>query len=359
MSDFPSTPAAPAPYRPGVGADDLQLMLARTAPQVWDALRGQRLFVTGGTGFIGTWLLEGLLWADQALDLRLAITVLSRNPAAFEARTPHLARHPAVTLETGNTRDLSRFGGSFDTVLHMATDVVHPAADPVEVFDDIVDGTKQALALAQRCGARRFMLTSSGAVYGPQPPGMTHVPEDYKGAPDLTATGSAYGQGKRVAEWLTHCQRERHGLQTQITRIYALGGPYLPLDAQFAMGNFVNDCLHKRPITISGDGTPHRSYLYAADLVVWLLTILVRGDGHAYNVGSSEAISIADLARRVARRLGGNDIRILQAPVPGRAPAYYVPDTSRAAALGLAPTRSLDESIARTAAWYGFTLENS
>lgn len=346
-------------HAPGVDPADLDLVLARTPAAVWDALRGQRLFITGGTGFIGTWLLEGLLWAEQAHGLGLRLTVLSRDPAAFERRAPHLAAHPAVAMVRGDVRDLSAFDTPCDAVLHLATDVVKPSADPRAVFDDIVQGATQALDLARRGGATRFLLTSSGAVYGVQPPSITHVPESYPGAPDTGAANSAYGQGKRVAEWLTACARARDGLQTQVARCFAFAGPWLPLDAQFAIGNFIGDCLHGRTIRIGGDGTPYRSYLYAADLVAWLLTILVLGDGQAYNVGSPEALSIRELAERVAARLQGPGVTVAQAPVPGRAPARYVPDTARVQALGLDAWTTLDDAIARSAAWHRSHLENS
>lgn len=335
----------------GVAAADLRLILERTPQAVWDALRGEHLFVTGGTGFIGSWILEALLAAEAEFGLGLRLTVLSRNPDAFAARAPHLARHPAVMLVAGNTCDLSMFDAPCDAVLHLATDVVKPAADPRVVFDDIVRGTGQALALARRCGATRFLLTSSGAVYGAQPADLPHVPESYPGAPDTGNPGTAYGQGKRVAEWQAACARA-DGLRTQVARCFAFVGPYLPLDAQFAIGNFIGDCLAGRPIQIGGDGTPFRSYLYAADLAVWLLTILVLGDGRPYNVGASEAVSIADLARTVAATLGGGEVRIARAPVPGQAASHYVPDVARAATLGLTPYTSLPDAIERTAAWH-------
>jgi nucleoside-diphosphate-sugar epimerase len=345
-------------YRPGVSAADLQLVLEQTPAAVWQALRGQRLFITGGTGFIGCWLLEGLLWAEQQFQLGLQLDVLSRRPAQFAARAPHLAGHPAVRLLAGDTADLSALPGPYDGVLHLATDVVQPASDPRAVFDDIVAGTAQTLALAQRSGARRYLLTSSGAVYGAQPASLSHVPESYAGAPDPGLPGSAYGQGKRVAEWLVACHRQQHGLQAQVARCFAFAGPYMALDAQFAIGNFIRDCLAGQPIRIGGDGTPFRSYLYAADLVVWLLTIFVLGDQRPYNVGSAQEVSIAGLASTVAATLGGGPVQIARTPVPGQPPSYYVPDVARARALGLQEYTSLQQAIAHTAAWQPSPKEN-
>jgi nucleoside-diphosphate-sugar epimerase len=104
---------------------------------------------------------------------------------------------------------------------------------------------------------------------------------------------------------------------------------------------------------VKGDGTPVRSYLYASDLVVWLWTMLLRGaPGRAYNVGSEHAISIGDLAHRVAALLGGS-VKIGKAPVPGKPAHWHVPSTARVRAeLGLEEIVAVDEAIVRTARWW-------
>lgn len=340
-------------YQSGVAAPDLELIAAYCAPDVVAGLRGQHLFITGGTGFVGCWLLEALLWLDATHGLDLRLSVLSRQPERFRAAHPGLAMHPGLVLVQGDMHDLSGIAGRFDAVIHAATDVVAPAAQPRAVFDAIVAGGREALALSRRCGATRFLLTSSGAVYGQQPAGLTHVPEDYPGAPLTTDARSAYGQAKRVVEWLSRCEAQAGGLQVQVARCFAFLGPYQPLDAQFAVANFLRDALREGPVLVGGDGSAVRSYLYAADLAVWLLTILVRGDGAPYNVGSPQAIAIGELARRVSTVLTGADRSVVQGtPAPGALPQRYVPDVARARALGLDVYTPLDEALRRTAAWH-------
>lgn len=337
------------PYAPGIEADDVQLILGQVPASVWEALRGQSIFITGGTGFLGCWLLEALLAGDARHGLGMALTVLTRDAARFQAKAPHLAG--AVRLVQGEMGSLQGIGGSFDTVIHAATDVVHPQRDPLRTYADIVAGTEQTLALAQRCGARRYLLTSSGAVYGRQPLDCAQVPESYAGAPDTGNAGSAYGQAKRVSEWLAACHAPQ--LDVRIARCFAFAGPYLPLDAQFAIGNFIGDSLAGGPVRIGGDGTPLRSYLYAADLAVWLLTILVHGDARPYNVGSRHSVALADLAKLVSRTLGGAEhVTIAGTPQPGQAPERYVPATERASALGLREYTDLTTAIRKTAAWH-------
>jgi nucleoside-diphosphate-sugar epimerase len=205
------------------------------------------------------------------------------------------------------------------------------------------------------CGARDLLLTSSGAVYGQQPPKVTHVSEDWQGAPDTMNTRSAYAEGKRMAELLCSIYHHRYDVRTKIARCFAFIGPYLPLDAHFAIGNFISDCLNGRPIEIRGDGTAYRSYLYAADLAIWLWTVLVRGRScHPYNVGSEEAISIGELAFTVRETLDANQpVRIAGTRRQGVAAERYVPDTARARnELALEQWVALEHAILRTAGWY-------
>jgi dTDP-glucose 4,6-dehydratase len=326
---------------------DLDHILSRTEA-LWPDARGERFFLTGGTGFVGTWLMESLLWANRRLNLRISATVLTRNPAAFERRSPHLACHPAVTLIAGDAASFAFPKASFPLIVHAAT-------DPASVFGCDVAATGRVLELARRCGVRRLLFTSSGAVYGPQPAGMTHIPEEYPGAPLTTDIHSAYAQAKRASEFLCLSAGQACGFGVSVARLFAFVGPYLPLDANFAVGNFIRDVLAGGPVRIAGDGTPYRSYLYAADLAIWLWTMLLGGpSGRVYNVGSEEAISIAALAARVTSALGSKSaIHQAQQPQPGVPARRYIPSTVRARAeLGLEQTVSLDEAIRRTAAWH-------
>jgi dTDP-glucose 4,6-dehydratase len=198
-----------------------------------------------------------------------------------------------------------------------------------------------------------MLLVSSGAVYGTLPTGMTHVPETHCGGPDPLLASSAYGEGKRVSEWLC-AQASVNGLEVKIARVFALVGPHLPLDKQFAIGNFLQAAMAGEQIIIQGDGTPFRSYLYAADMAAWLWAVLIRGSAsRAYNVGSEESLSILDLAERMVSVLSCKpDISARHQPQPGNAPTHYVPSTARARLeLQLPVAMALEEAITRTASW--------
>lgn len=334
-------------------APEFEPLLA-SAPGPWEALRGARILITGGTGFFGAWLLELLLAAESRHRLGVRAWVLSRDPQAFRARRQDLADHPAIELLRGDVLTLTPPGMTFTHVIHAATaaSARMNAEAPREMFETIVEGTRRVLATAKATGARRLLFTSSGAVYGRQPPELSHVPEEYPGAPDCSAPASAYGEGKRAAELLCVLAAREYGFDAVIARCFAFSGPHLPLDAHFAIGNFVRDALAGGPIRVGGDGTPWRSYLYGADLAFWLWTLLAHGRGaRPYNVGSERAVSIAGLAAMVARVLGvTRGVEIAKTALPGAAAERYVPSTRRAREeLGLAETVPLEDAIRRMA----------
>lgn len=334
---------------------DLDHVLDHTGT-LWDELRGERLFITGGTGFFGCWLLESLLWANRRLMLGVQVTVLTRNGDAFRKKAPRLAGDPAVTLVTGDVRNFEYPAGTFTHVIHAATEssTKPNAENPLLVLDTIVQGTRRTLDFAADCGARKFLLTSSGAVYGKQPADMTHIPEDYAGAPDPTDPQAAYGEGKRLAEHLCTLYAQGSSVEMKIARCFAFVGPYLPLDAHFAIGNFIRDALNGGPIVVKGDGTPRRSYLYAGDLAIWLWTILFKGQNcRLYNVGSSDDVAISELAHMVASCFGTfPSVRIMKRSQPGLIGERYVPCTERCSAeLGLRSLIDLQAAIRRTADW--------
>ncbi len=325
----------------------------------WPKLAGKRIFMTGGTGFIGRWMLHALADANRRFDLGISIDVLTRDPGAFGQREPELASAVGFRFLRGDVLAMNPTGQPYDFVLHAATDAsAHlNENDPLKMFDTIVEGTRRALDFALACRAERFFFFSSGAVYGAQPWELTHVPESYVGAPDLASHRSAYGEGKRAAEMLCTIYARQHQLDIVNARIFALLGPLLSLDIHFAAGNFIRDAMAGKKITVEGAGKAVRSYLYAGDLTAWLWAMLARAPaGAVYNVGSEESVSIAGLAERVATLLGGPGFEILGREDPGWNPGRYVPNTEKIRnELGVVPTVGLDEAIVRTARWNGWS----
>ncbi len=337
---------------------DLDRVLELT-PDFWSRFRGARLFITGGTGFIGNWLIQTIQRANDTLGARIDILALSRDPERARHAYPQVFSRPDIRLIGGDVTSFTADTGALDLCIHAATDVADPGKTgaALQTFDSIVSGTRRVLDAAQAQGVSRLLLTSSGAVYGPQPPDLMHIPESYSGAPDPMQAGTAYGNGKRAAEWLTGAyaaQGPAAGFETMSARIFALIGPGLPLNGPFAAGNFIRDVLANSPITIQGDGRPMRSYLYMADLCVWLLRILESGQsGQAYNVGSEHPVSIRELAEQVVRAAGTQTpIDIRTAANTSAPPPRYVPDTRKARlSLNLQEHTPLPLALQKTLQW--------
>jgi dTDP-glucose 4,6-dehydratase len=353
--------ASPSPMPTGIKSsrplarEDLSHILDHTR-ELWEEARGKSFFITGGTGFFGMWLLESFAHINDALGLGARATVLTRDPVSFVQKAPHLTSRHDLTFIQGDIRDFALPEGNFDCLIHAATEASarlnHEA--PHEMLDAIIAGMRRVLDFAAQANVKKLLFTSSGAVYGPQPSGLTHVPEDFMGAPDCLNPASAYGEGKRVAELMAAIHAKRHGTEIKIARCFAFVGPHLPLDTHFAIGNFLRDAMAGNPIKIGGDGTPFRSYLYAADLAIWLWTILFKGQScRPYNVGSGFGVPIRDLATTVAETLNpGLAVEIAGSSLPGQSPSRYVPDVSRASQeLGLCEEILLPEALRRTAAW--------
>src|SRR5262249_48169435 len=293
------------------------------------------------------------------LGARLAL--LTRNPDRFRDAAPGLFADPAVTAVRGDLEALA--GGRTSPVLPACDLVIHGATETSEtltrehprVFLSTIEGTRDALSFAVAVRARRFLYLSSGAVYGRQPADLPQVPEEYPGAPDTLRAETAYAETKRAGEVLCASAGRHSGIEAIIARGFAFIGPGLPLDRNFAAGNFVRDALAGKPIEVRGDGTPFRSFLYAGDLAWWLWALLLRGaPGRAYNVGSEDAASIAELAREAAALADPPvPVRIAGAADPGKKPDRYVPSTARARSeLGLRETVGWRDALRRTYDWH-------
>ena len=309
-----------------------------TAAEVAAWFRGRRVFVTGGTGFFGKSLLDAVRrmgWRDTEFVL------LSRDPGGFARSVPELAALPGVRLVSGDVRSFTFPSGRFDLVVHGAVPALTgmPAGEQRSI---IVEGSRRVLDFVRVRGAERVLMISSGAVYGPQPPELEKLPEDFSCRP-----ATEYGIAKLEAEKMFLDS----GVPTAVARGFAFVGRYLNRDIHFAIGNFIRDALAGREIVVKGDGTAVRSYLYADDLAEWLLTLAARPEEKLVcNVGSDRAVSIRELADAVRRALGRDiPIRVLKPVDPGRPVERYVPSIEFAASLGLRVKTDLETAIRRSA----------
>lgn len=286
--------------------------------------------------------------------------MLSRDPARFLARLPHLAGRPEFDWLCGHPANFSYPQTEHHYLLHLATATsAHlNCTDPVEMLQTKLASIAHVLDYTRHAGIRRMLVTSSGAVYGPQPATLSHIPESYRGAPNPLDAASAYGNGKRLVEQMCALAAD---VDTVIARCFCFIGPQLPLDARFAAGNFLRDALAGGPVAVRGDGRAVRSYLHAADLTIWLLTMLLRGKrGQAYNVGSDATVTTLELARLVARSAP----MPVQVTVTGDRPGNkevdaYVPDIACARSeLGLEVSIPLASAVRQTMAWVDTAIKS-
>ena len=294
----------------------------------------RRIFITGGTGFFGKSMLDYRLRHPDWEWAQAEWIILSRAPERFTAEYPQLANQKGISFVAGDVRDFAFPQGPFDAIIHAATSAVTTLSDE-EMTSVILDGVRHVVDFAKATGCRTILFTSSGAVYGPRTAPAAES--------DACNPTTAYGKGKLAAEQMLIDS----GFDVKIARCFAFVGPYLNRRIHYAIGNFIQDCLDGKTITVNGDGTPLRSYLYADDLVEWLFAILERGEtGRPYNVGSAEALSIRALAEKVRSVLGANnEIKVLGVPTGG-ASSVYVPEIGRARReLGLVVGVPLEQAI--------------
>jgi dTDP-glucose 4,6-dehydratase len=331
-------------------AADLEQIQGRTA-DLWPDLQGGRILLTGGSGFFGSWLAEAFCAIPGRLRGTAQLWVLCRDVDRWNRLFPHLAGHPALRLVPGDLAGLRPLPGAWHGVIHAAAAPDAPYAQ----FRNTLDGLGRVLDFAQAGGARRILFTSSGAVYGHPSGFAAPIPESCGRGPRPEDPASAYGQAKRAAEGMLAAYAAEQQSTAVLARCFAFVGPRLKLDANYAIGNFIRDALWGDAIRIQGDGTPLRSYLYAADLAVWLWTLYFRGpSAQPIHVGSDQPVSITDLAQTVAAVLRpGLPILTAGHARPGQPAQCYVPAIDRARTqLGLAPWTGLEAAIRQTAAWY-------
>ncbi len=305
----------------------------------------QRAVVTGGAGFLGSYLCERLL--AEGYQVVCLDNFLTGRPANVE----HLLAEPDFRLLRVDLCDYVHVPGPVDAVLHFAS----PASPvdylrlPIQTLKVGSVGTLHALGLARDKGAC-FLLASTSEAYGD--PQVHPQPESYWGHVNPVGPRGVYDEAKRFAEALTMAYRRSHGLDTRIVRIFNTFGPRMRPDDGRAIPTFIRQALAGEPLTVAGDGSQTRSVCYVDDLVEGVLRMLRSQHPGPINLGNPHELSVLDLAGWIID-LADSRSEVVFVPRPEDDPSVRRPDTQLAReVLGWEPQVSIEDGLKQTIAWF-------
>ncbi|MDH4274699.1 MAG: NAD(P)-dependent oxidoreductase [Gammaproteobacteria bacterium] len=321
------------------------------------ALKNTELAVIGGTGFVGTWIAEMVAALNDDYQFRIKLSLISRSANQFSARLPHLASRGDIDLVAADVRQLGQFPMGAEWVIHAAAtpDVRTHASKPLDTASTIVDGTMSVMRIAERLGQlKKLLYLSSGLVCGPQSGSQNGLAENASGSWPPEAS-FVYQNAKRFSETVCSAARVQSRIPVSVARPFSFIGPYQSLDTPWAQTTFLADALRGKSIRVLGDGQVKRSYLYGSDVAFWLLKLVTAGEtGDVINVGSSEGITLQELARLTAKNFSPTpDVIFNVSPRKSARMEYFFPDTTYARTkFGLSVMTPIEEAVRLTTQWH-------
>jgi len=306
---------------------------------------GHRVVVTGGAGFLGSYLCDALL-AEGA-----RVVCLDNFLTSTPANIAHLANREDFKFIRTDVTESAHVPGRVDAILHLAS----PASPvdylklPIHTLKAGAVGTWHALELAKEKKAR-FLLASTSEVYGD--PQVHPQPENYWGHVNPIGPRSVYDEAKRFAEAMTTAYRTSEGVDTAMVRIFNTYGPRMRPDDGRAIPTFIHQALAGAPITVAGDGSQTRSVCYADDTVDGILRMVSSNIVGPVNIGNPDERSVLDIARDVIAATGSRSA-ITFVGRPTDDPGVRRPDITRARELlSWEPTVPWSEGLASTITWF-------
>lgn len=309
---------------------------------------GEKVLVTGGAGFIGSWICDVLM----SFDVKVAcLDNLSTGKRDF---VDHLVDKPKFRFLN---EDVCTFRSDerYDLIFHLASHASPEAyqQNPIETLRTSSLGSQNMAELARKLDAT-ILFASTSEIYGDAK--VLPTPETYWGNVNPVGPRSCYFEGKRFAEALFMAYHKQYGLDVKIARIFNSYGPRLREDGLYgrAVSRFVSQALASQPITVYGDGKQTRSFCYVVDTVSGLMLLAASEEacGRVVNIGNSEEIAILELAQRI-KKLTGSRSPLTFCPLPEDDPVRRCPDIRVAGKLlGWKPKVSLEEGLERTVACF-------
>ncbi|MFC7673411.1 NAD-dependent epimerase/dehydratase family protein [Mycolicibacterium sp. GCM10028919] len=316
--------------------------------------RGSRVLVTGGSGFLGSRLCERLF--DLGAAEVVCVDDLSTSAPGAHNRLAHRDGYHFVAHDIANPLPQPWRDVLFDTVFHLASPAspVDYLRMPTATLRTGSQGTTVALDVAQRCGAR-FVLASTSEVYGDP---LEHPQrEHYWGNVNPIGPRSVYDEAKRYAEAVTFAYRRERGVSIGVARIFNTYGPRMRADDGRAVPTFCRQALLGEPITVAGDGSQTRSLCYVDDTVDGLIALSHVDFPGPVNIGNPEELTVLRIAELI-RDLAGSDSAIEFIPAATDDPRQRCPDVTLARdRLGWSPTIDYTRGLAATVEWFRAALE--
>ena len=308
------------------------------------------ILIFGGTGFFGKSLINYLTTGNRFSANTIYVT--TREPEKYRSTYPFNTFKNVYLIDFdlyGTEINSELIDRHFDCIIHAAaasTDV--SGLSSLNRLHQITNGTEKILKYVKNHQSHaKFLYVSSGGVYGEMDPKIDSFCEEMNTLPAFDDRNNTYSISKRMAEHICFLYADQFGLKVTIARCFAFSGKFLPLDAHFAIGNFILNASKNQDIIIRGNGTPVRSYLDQHDLSEWLLVLLQNTASTAavYNVGSNVPISIEGLAHKI-KLISGSNSSVIVEDSEQLNRNIYIPDTRKITSnFRLAETVSLDSSI--------------
>lgn len=330
----------------------------------WSQLKQKVILITGGSGFLASYLVKSLLTANDLHGLGLQIICIARRQQSVNQRLAGFLSHPGLRVILHDISEpLPPDFPASDIIIHSASQASpkYYGVDPVGTLMANAAGTMYLLNHACKYKSSHFLFFSSGEVYGSQNnPGLLITESDY-GYLDSMQVRSCYAESKRIGETMCAAWSHQHGLHTSVVRPFHTYGPGMALDDGRVFADFVADVVHGRDIVLKSDGLATRPFCYIADASLGFLIVLMKGNSaEAYNVANPSAeISMKDLAYTLAglypeRGIGVKfespdaDNSYLKSPV-----LRSCPSIAKVIKLGWEPSVGIKEGFARTIQAYG------
>lgn len=335
--------------------EDLKKLFSEVNFAELENLKNSNVFISGGAGFIGTWISNIIYYLNENHDFKTKVFLTDRDIEKVQLDSPHLLSSKYFELKRTDARYIVELPREINYIIHAAgsPDSREHVSHPVDVASTIANGTEAILRAAERLSdLRMFLNLSSSLIYGSfsDVDNTTSETDFYK-----VNTSNLYAEAKRYSEVISDAFRQQMRLPITIMRPFAFMGPFQSLSGPWALNNFISDAISGQAIKILGDGSTVRSLLYGSDAGFWILKTLVTAEsGSKYNLGSPEEISLKDLAKLVQTNLNINkEIMYYAGSTSIGKASYMVPNTDNIQAkFGLKITVPLETAISRTIEWY-------